>query len=423
MPQEGEVDDAADFGDEAAAPETGDQTTQAAAAPTRAMPDYGDVMDGDAQDTKPNIKVKDEPRSDPALAPKRPDAVLISGVQRLNRTHIADVFQSKQLPEFVRLDYIDDDKVIAVFSTDEEAAKVVKSAAEGFRDVADDGAPGPGLWRAMRGMLDFRHATIEDEAPMGFKRQHRGGKQVREFRFWTAATDMGKKILDEEQELNEIRKRPAPDRQEADEDGQPKAKRARITKGAEAGIDLLEKMMASDSRLFVKEEERGELAPLPVLTPEQDKEAEYRAIGSLLDRLATKDDSSDRGKGKRRGGKRDSWQDDRDWQRGGGRDWQDWSHDDRTGGDSRNNDDDWWSQRDGRKGGKKGRGRQDRSRSPVGKKGRKGKGDGRKADDDNGNKDSASALGAAVESTAEELEKRAKRANRFKSGITQHEEV
>lgn len=411
MPQEAEIDDAAaDFGDETAAPETGDQATQAAAAPTRAMPDYGDVMDGGEEDIKPNIKVKDEPRSDPALAPKRPDAVLISGVQRLNRTHIADVFKSKQLPEFLRLDYIGDDQVIAVFSTDEEAAKVVKSAAEGFRDVADDGAPGPGLWRAMRGMMDFRQATIADEPPMGFKRQHRGGKQVREFRFWTAATDMGNKILAEEDELNEIRKRPAPERQEVDDSGQPKAKRARTTKGAEAGIDLLEKMMSADKNIFVKEEERGDLAPLPVLSPEETKEAEYRALGSLLDRL-----DSGTGKGKQRGGNRDSWgRDDYDSQRGGGRDWQSWTHDDRM--DSSLDDDDRWSQRNGRKGGKKGRGKQGRSRSPRGKKGRKGKGDGQKGDDDHGSKDAASALGAGVESTAEEREKRAKRADRFKTG-------
>jgi len=277
--------------------------------------------------------------------------------------------------------------------------------------VEDDGAPGPGLWRAMRGMMDFRQATIADESPMGFKKQHRGGRQVREFRLWGAMTSMDKKILDQEEELNEFRKRPGGPPQDVDGEGPPVAKRARITRGPEAGIDLLEKMSQNDKHIFVKQEARGELDELPEIpAAEEEDEPEEGTIAawerrsnngrrqSLLD-----DRGKSKGKGKGKGGKR------------GGRDYQGWSHDDREG-------DDW----DGKGGGK--RGKRD---GKGGKEGRRGKGGARPGPYDSGDQDGerkkgsgkGSALGDAVDATADELEKRAKRANRFKPQEPKQEEV
>lgn len=407
-----EGDDVADFGDEAAA---GDATgTQAP--PQRAMPDYGDVVDGDDEkETKPEkIAVKDEGASDAASAPKRLDAILITGVERLNRTHIAEIFETKKLPEFVRVDWISDAQVIAVYATDEEAATVLRSAIQGFRDVEDDGAPGPGLWRARRGMLDFRQATIADQPEMGFRRVHRAGKQVREFRLFTAMTDMDKQILEREEALAEQRKRPAPPRDDLDESGQPRAKKARTRRDddREGSIDLLERMAHVDKRILVKQEERGELDDLPEMQRPEDEDEEYYRIGlqkmkenlkNGLQNLKANDDW-------------DSWGNDRNWQQGGGRgrqqrggrDWQSWGHDDREGGRSRSP-----RRSKGGKGGKKGRRDWDDRRNQKGGRGSKDSGSkqGRGKGDD-----AVGAVGAGVESTQEEIEKRARRNQRFQTG-------
>lgn len=266
MPPAAEAEDAADFGEEAPAAEA----PAAAAPPQRAMPDYGDVVDGDEeQESKPFIDVKKEDKS---AAPKRLDAIHIAGVARLNRTHIEEVLQSKNLPEFVRVDWISDTEVIVVFDSDQDAAAVLKSATEGFRDVENSGSPGPGMWRALRGMLDFRQATIADSPDLGFKRVHRGGKQVREFRLFSAMTDSDKQILEREQEQEEARKRPAPPRDDLDDFGQPK-KKAKTKR--DDGMDLLERMAHVDRRILVKQEERGELPDLPDVAEPDGAEDEW----------------------------------------------------------------------------------------------------------------------------------------------------
>lgn len=385
-----EVEETADFGDEAAAPEASTRPapapapTPAQSAPQRALPDYGDLVDGDDEpESKPKIAVKDEADPDAASAPKRPDAIYIKGCERLNRGHLAEIFEAKNLPEFVRVEWISDSEVIVVFSTDEDATTVFNSAIEGFRDVDDDGAPGPGLWRARRGMLDFRMATVADKADFGFKRLHRGGRQVRDFRMWTALTDMDKKILSQEDELNEQYKRPAPARDDLDDDGQPKSKR--LKRGHDEGIDLLERMAHLDKKVLVKQEEKGELDPLPEIPPEEEEDDYGWPVNSNA--------GWDRGGWGRDQG---NWGNGGGWQRGGRRN-QQWGHDDRAGwGDEEN-------ARGGSKGGKKGgRGR------------RKGNDDWDDAKNSRGKDNNAvGALGDSVEATAEELKRRAKRNERF----------
>mmetsp|Transcript_12071 Transcript_12071/g.22110 ORF Transcript_12071/g.22110 Transcript_12071/m.22110 type:complete len:475 (+) Transcript_12071:127-1551(+) len=237
---------------------------------TRSMPDYGDLI-ADADDFKLG-SVKDSDAGSDAgstvaareKAPKRPEAILISGVERLNRGHLAEVFQAKDLPEFVRLDWIADSEVIAVFDSTEDAQKALSSALEGFRDVPDDGAPGPGLWRARRAMLDFRQATVADQPEFGFKRLHRAGKQVRDFRLWTALKDMDKQILEREEESMASRKRAAPEDAKEEEEGAPRKRQRRKD---DDSIDMLEKMANQDRKLLVKQEEAGLLDPLPEAPP------------------------------------------------------------------------------------------------------------------------------------------------------------
>lgn len=185
------VEEAADYGDEpsgeaAAKPE-----------PLRAMPDYADLVDDEQGGaTNPSRKrgrvAKSEAKSEP-----RPEAIHVSGVQRLTRTHLAEVFDSKNLPSFVSVEWVADDQVLIIFANVQDAATALVGALRGFGDTMAEmeSNPGPGLWRAQRGMLDFREATRGDVPDMGWRKQHRGGRQVREFRFWSAMEDLDKNIL------------------------------------------------------------------------------------------------------------------------------------------------------------------------------------------------------------------------------------
>ncbi|OLP77909.1 hypothetical protein AK812_SmicGene41977 [Symbiodinium microadriaticum] len=79
---------------------------------------------------------------------------------------------------------------------DEMAAATIALAGclRGFEEGSD--RPGPGLWRAVRGMLDFRQAAATDVPGPNFKKWHRAGRQVRDYRFWEAAKDIDRNILD-----------------------------------------------------------------------------------------------------------------------------------------------------------------------------------------------------------------------------------
>lgn len=388
-----EGDDAADFGEEAAAQETTSKPAPAAP-PQRAMPDYGDIVDGDdAPEAKPEkVAVKDEEVDAAASAPKRPDAILIRGVQRLNRGHFTEMFEAKNLPELVRIDWVSDAEAVVLFDSEEDAGTVLKSALEGFRDVDVDEAPGPGLWRAQRGMLDFRMATIADKPEFGFKKLHRAGRQVKDFRMWSALTDIDKQILNKEDEIKEQYKRPAPGHDDLDDESQPKKKRRKT--GDDDAFDLLERMAQSDKQALVKQEETGDLDELPEL-PQEERD-EYGCTAADWGRDSFDDDQG----GRQRGGRR---QQDRQQQ------WGQWGHDDQNSWWD-NEDDRWGGKRSGKKGGKKGGGKGRRrdnddweSKDTDTRKGR-GKGNSVAAD-----------LGEKVEATTEELERRAKRNARFQA--------
>merc|ERR1719316_2554662 len=96
--------------------------------------------------------------------------------------------------------------------------------------------------------MDFRQATIADEPAFGFRRIHRAGRQVREYRLFTGMMDMDKKILEREEEISGKRSLGGGD------DEQPKAKRARVADDRMAPIDLLEKMANNDKKILVKQD-------------------------------------------------------------------------------------------------------------------------------------------------------------------------
>lgn len=243
------ADEGADYNDEAAGEDQGTAAGNTAKVePSRALPDYADLVDDADGLGKPKEQDDDYPGP---RAEKRPEVVHISGVRRLTRSHLSEVLDAKRLPDFVRLEWIDDDRVCVVFANPEDATKVLKVADAGFDSEVS--SPGPGLWRAQRGMLDFREATTADRPDPFFKKQHRGGRQVREFRFWAAMTDMDKRILDNE-EATQGSKRPLADGE--DEDEKPPKKRAKPAEGdaEESGFDLLEQMATQDKRLIMEEE-------------------------------------------------------------------------------------------------------------------------------------------------------------------------
>jgi len=213
----------------------------------RTAPDYGDLEDDDIE-----VKVKDDgavkqgPGGD-----RRPEAIHLSGCQRLTRPHIAEVFDSKDLPKPVMMDWIGDSDVICVFASPADAAAALKGT-EDFGDTMaeQETTPGPGLWRAQRGMLDFRYATTEDKPDMGWKKQHRGGRQVKEFRFWEAIKSIDQDILEKEEAAGV--KRPSIIT-ELPEDYERSAKRQRIEGDEEDGDSLLEKMAQQDQNIFTCE--------------------------------------------------------------------------------------------------------------------------------------------------------------------------
>lgn len=188
--------------------------------------------------------------------------MFMGGVNRLSRGHLAEIFASKSLPSFQRLDWIADDRVILVFSSAEDASAALAGCGSGFDDAAVKGEekPGPGLWRAQRGMLEIRQATVADHPDLESKRQHRGGRQVREYRFWEAIKDVDRSILD-----TKGTKRPAPSGEDAlaaaipwDEIAEeaPARKRRRMAFGDddEEAPSLLEQMSQLDRQILAKKE-------------------------------------------------------------------------------------------------------------------------------------------------------------------------
>eukprot|EP00927_Polykrikos_kofoidii_P079404 TRINITY_DN7618_c0_g1_i1.p1 TRINITY_DN7618_c0_g1~~TRINITY_DN7618_c0_g1_i1.p1 ORF type:complete len:604 (-),score=130.05 TRINITY_DN7618_c0_g1_i1:223-1971(-) len=288
-----------DFGEEEPNPPPPTRIEPAALAPKkeprRAIPDYRDIVEDDS-DVSLKMMYGSEANSVPSVPPamegdKRPDAVHIFGVQRLTRTHIEEVLDSKELPKFHRIEWISDEAAICVFQNAEAATKVLEGAVAGFGNTqVENGQPGPGLWRAQRGMLDFRLAYTGDKQALGWKKLHRGGRQVREYRFWEAIKDLDREILEKEDAQAQSLKRPAAliTPGVADEWAKFKnefsepQKRARTNPlppvfpmvkekeeiEGEGGIALLEEMAKQDAAILKreecpapKEEKEGEAAP------------------------------------------------------------------------------------------------------------------------------------------------------------------
>jgi len=284
------------------------------------MPDYGDVVDAEFEE-KEELKVKEHPDEPLTKSEPRPEALHLTGAQRLNRAHLSEIFASKSLPDFDTLEWIDDARVVCVFASAKEASIALQGAEDGFGDTMAEAktAPGPGLWRAQRDMIDFREATVADAPDAGFKKWHRGGKQVREFRFWEAIKEVDKNILE-------------PDRGEkrAMPDGimEPRGKR-RKTEGnskSEGGDEndegnLLEMMAAQDKNMFSAKEEANEREHESWRERTDWRNSGTRGRGGGRDDDWYDDGSADDygsfSRQRRGGGERQSWYDDRD--HGGGK--------------------------------------------------------------------------------------------------------
>eukprot|EP00928_Gymnodinium_smaydae_P007460 TRINITY_DN12680_c0_g1_i1.p1 TRINITY_DN12680_c0_g1~~TRINITY_DN12680_c0_g1_i1.p1 ORF type:complete len:387 (-),score=95.38 TRINITY_DN12680_c0_g1_i1:83-1243(-) len=231
--------------------------------PQRVLPDYGDLIDDDVPVSKEEVKDDNLSVSEVAPGKRRPEALHVSGVQRLTRTHLEEVLDSKRLPRFDRLEWISDEIVLLVFAGPEDAAKALAGARSGFGEtMSSDEAPGPGLWRAQRGYLDFRFATDEDRPGLGWRRQHRAGKQVREFRFWEAIKDLDASILGAEDRGGgeHLISEPPRKRRRGDE-----SERGLQAESVEAddddGPDLLQMMAQEDRRMLESVGHAVEVAP------------------------------------------------------------------------------------------------------------------------------------------------------------------
>mmetsp|Transcript_51256 Transcript_51256/g.166185 ORF Transcript_51256/g.166185 Transcript_51256/m.166185 type:complete len:399 (+) Transcript_51256:115-1311(+) len=364
--------------------------------PQRAMPDYGDLVDDDGPAPS---STKEELGASARNAPQRKEGILVRGVARLTRTHLAELFEVKRLPVFKWVEWIADDQAICVWEDPRDAATAFKGAATGFGDTGDLESPGPGLWRAQRCMMDFRMATEDDKPTEDFKKKHRGGKQVREFRFWECMKDMSSNILGE-QEMQGMKRPLVPSGEDtfaaADFDDDV-SRRKRLRAGMRPGedeeeIDLLQKMAELDRAILAKQELNDEGVPVSKvndtsLVKHESYEEERQAK------------SSDEGKRK-----------------AGSTTWGSWQHDDRWGDDGNAG-----GQGDEREEWKKGDGRKRRRADGDGgggerKGGRKGggKGDGGTGDGGGGGRAAKAVEGFEVAADDDEQARRAKRADRFK---------
>jgi len=259
-----------------------DEPQDAPRGPIRAMPDYGDLVDdAESGSTAQRGPPKQEEGGQGRMATKpesRPTALHISGVQRLNRGHITEVFSSKKLPLFVRLDWLSDDQVICVFTDSATAATALAGARAGFTNVTlpGDAMPGPGLWRAQRCMLEFREATTADVPDPSNRRLHRAGRQVREYRFWEALKDQTKDCLNIEESRGGI-KRLLPSGEDAiaaaewddfsTSRGNKRRRVGQVAAGSdEEPIDMLEQMANADKEILAKQED----VEAPVIPPASD---------------------------------------------------------------------------------------------------------------------------------------------------------
>ncbi|CAE7692455.1 unnamed protein product [Symbiodinium sp. CCMP2592] len=120
-------------------------------------------------------------------------------------------------------------------------------------------------------MLDFRQAAATDIPGPNFKKWHRAGRQVRDYRFWEAAKEIDGNILDSLEQKGT--KRDAPTGEDAiaaavyaNELGEAPRKKRRKNKGPveeEEAPDLLQQMAQKDRELMaLKEEVQPEDTPM-----------------------------------------------------------------------------------------------------------------------------------------------------------------
>lgn len=198
----------------------------------REAPDYGDLID-DSVDASVGAESQE-------LCKLRPGVLHVSGVQRLTRSHLQEVLKAAKMPVFNKLEWISDEEVLMMFTSPESAITVLMGVERGFAEITEDSAAGnPGLWRARRGMLEFRQANASHTPAPGFKRHHRAGRQTREFRDW-ASTQGQKRSADDAWAEDDMERQPS--------------KRARLDDVGNKGFELLEQMAKQDQLILTKEE-------------------------------------------------------------------------------------------------------------------------------------------------------------------------
>jgi len=111
-------------------------------------------------------------------APLRPEAIVVEGVEGLDRRHLNEIFRTKGLPACSSIELIDDKTTaVCAFATAEDVTTVLDAVAEGFEEVSKDA--GPGVFRAKHGRLSFRRATMADrDLPKQGKKQSAQSKKA-----------------------------------------------------------------------------------------------------------------------------------------------------------------------------------------------------------------------------------------------------
>jgi len=87
--------------------------------------------------------------------------IFVSGCKNLTKTHLAEVFAVKDLPVLAEIEHLTKTDVLCVFATPEAASAALMGVKLGDFPKFEPGM-GPGLYRAIEGLLEFRMATKAD---------------------------------------------------------------------------------------------------------------------------------------------------------------------------------------------------------------------------------------------------------------------
>eukprot|EP00929_Paragymnodinium_shiwhaense_P059015 TRINITY_DN29544_c0_g2_i1.p1 TRINITY_DN29544_c0_g2~~TRINITY_DN29544_c0_g2_i1.p1 ORF type:complete len:969 (-),score=269.09 TRINITY_DN29544_c0_g2_i1:95-3001(-) len=117
-------------------------------------------------------ELKAEEVQDNTEAKPRPDAIVVSGAIKLERSHFVELLEAKQLPKLVKIEHIKKSEVVLVFASPAEASAVLSAltAEDAWEDVDFGTGEGPAIWRARNMLLAYGQATTKDVMPEKVKK-------------------------------------------------------------------------------------------------------------------------------------------------------------------------------------------------------------------------------------------------------------